>query len=64
MARKITRRLKIVHPECAGIDIGGSRHYVLVDPQRSGEPVRSFGSFTDELTSVGKGLLGSMLGKR
>jgi len=56
MARKITRRLMIVHPECAGIDIGGSRHYVAVDPQRSEEPVRSFGSFTDELQAMGQWL--------
>ena len=56
MARKITRRLKIVHPECAGIDIGGSRHYVAVDPERSDEPVRSFGSFTDELQAMGQWL--------
>jgi len=53
MARKNPRRLKIIHPDCAGIDIGGSRHYVAVDPERSDEPVRSFGSFTDELEAMG-----------
>ena len=56
MGRKVTRRLEVVYPDCAGIDIGGSRHYVAVDPGRSEEPVRSFGSFTDELERMGRWL--------
>jgi len=56
MGRKAARRLEVVHPDCAGIDIGGSRHYVAVDPERSEEPVRSFGSFTDELERMGRWL--------
>lgn len=56
MARKSTRRLEVIHPDCAGIDVGGARHYVAVDPGRSEEPVRSFGSFTDELESLGRWL--------
>ncbi len=44
MARKSrrTRRLRVVNPDCA-IDIGKDRHFVAVDPERSDEPVRSFG---------------------
>ncbi len=56
MRRKVTRRLEIIHPDCAGIDIGGSRHFVAVDPSRSEEPVQSFGSFTDELERMGRWL--------
>lgn len=56
MARKVTQQLEIVHPDCAGIDIGGSKHFVAVDPARSDEPVRSFGSFTDELERMGRWL--------
>jgi len=56
MARKVTRRLEVVHPDCAGIDIGGSRHHVAVDPGLCDEPVRSFGSFTDELERMGRWL--------
>lgn len=54
--KKKARRLKIVHPDCAGIDIGGSRHFVAVDPGCTGEPVLSFGAFTDELQHMGRWL--------
>ena len=39
--------LHVVHPECAGIDIGGSFHLVAVSPHRDDEPVRKFEAFTD-----------------
>ncbi len=37
MARKGRRkqRLKVVNPDCAGIDIGKDRHLVAIDPARS-----------------------------
>jgi transposase len=53
MGRKTTQRLTIVHPDCAGIDIGGKSHFVAVDPALSDEPVRSFDSFTDDLERMG-----------
>lgn len=56
MTRKVRQRLEVVHPDCAGIDIGGSKHFVAVDPGSSDEPVRSFGSFTDELERMGRWL--------
>jgi transposase len=56
MTRKSMRRLEVIHPDCAGVDVGGSRHYVAVDPGRSDEPVRSFGTFTDELEAMGRWL--------
>ncbi len=54
MARKSrrTRRLRVVNPDCAGIDIGKGRHFVAVDPERSVEPVRSFGAFTRDLEAM------------
>ena len=54
MARKSrrTRRLRVVNPDCAGIDIGKDRHFVAVDPERSDEPVRSFGAFTRDLEEM------------
>ena len=54
MARKSrrTRRLRVVNPDCAGIDIGKGRHFVAVDPERSDEPVRSFGTFTRDLEAM------------
>ena len=56
MARKAAKRLEVVHRDCAGIDIGGSKHYVAVDPACCDEAVRSFGTFTDELESMGRWL--------
>lgn len=41
--------LDLVHPDAAGIDIGNSEHYVAIAPDRSEEPVRKFGCFTDDL---------------
>ena len=54
MARKSrrTRRLRVVNPDCAGIDIGKDRHFVAVEAERSDEPVRSFGSFTRDLEAM------------
>jgi transposase len=50
------QRLTIVHPNCAGIDLGSTAHYVAVDPSRSDEPVRRFGTFTDELQAMARWL--------
>ncbi len=53
MARKSKKqRLKIVHPRCAGIDIGSREHWVAVDPEHCEEPVRCFTSFTDDLQAL------------
>ena len=54
MARKPRRRqrLKVVHPNCAGIDIGKDHHFVAVDPERAAEAVREFGAFTRDLLEM------------
>ena len=54
MARKSrgARRLRVVNPDCAGIDIGKDLHFVAVDPERTEEPVRSFGVFTRDLEAM------------
>lgn len=53
MARKSKkRRLEIIHPNCAGIDIGSREHWVAVDPDRCEEPVRCFSTFTDSLEAM------------
>ena len=46
------QRLRVVNPDCAGIDIGKDRHFVAVDPERTEEPVRSFGAFTRDLEEM------------
>jgi len=50
------QRLTIVHPNCAGIDLGSRAHYVAVDPSRADEPVRRFGTFTDDLQAMARWL--------
>ena len=39
----------LAHPNAAGIDIGGSQHFVAVPADRDSAPVRQFTSFTDDL---------------
>ena len=47
MARKnMKKRLEIIHPHCAGIDIGSWEHWVAVDPGQDDEPVRCFSTFS------------------
>ena len=58
MAGKAAERLEVVHPDCAGIDVGKRKHYVAVDPSRFEDPVRHFGSFTRDLESMAEWLLG------
>ncbi len=41
--------LEVVHRDAAGIDIGNASHYVAIPPDRDGEPVREFGSWTADL---------------
>jgi len=53
MARKsMKKRLKIIHPHCAGIAIGSREHWVAVDPDQDDEPVRCFSSFSDDLYAL------------
>ena len=47
---KRTERLKVVNPDCAGIDIGKDRHFVAVE--RCAEPVWSFDGFTRDLNAM------------
>ena len=42
----------MVHPHAAGIDVGGSEHYVAIPPAPDVEPVRRFGCFTPELRAL------------
>jgi transposase len=40
---------RVVHPNAAGIDVGGDTHVVAVPTDRDAEPIRSFGVFTCDL---------------
>jgi len=51
------KALEIVHPDAAGIDVGGSEHWVAVSPERDAEPVRSFGCFTADVREMAEWLV-------
>jgi transposase len=46
------RRLKVLYPDCAGIDVGSREMWVAVDPERTAESVRRFGTFTADLDEL------------
>ena len=57
MARKSNKqRLKIIHPHCAGVDVGSREHWVAVDPDCCEQPVRCFTTFTDDLRALAEWL--------
>jgi transposase len=51
------KALEIVHPDAAGIDVGGSEHWVAIGPDRDPEPVRRFGCFTADVREMGRWLV-------
>jgi transposase len=51
------KALEIVHPDAAGIDVGGSEHWVAISPDRDSEPVRRFGTFTADLHEMARWLV-------
>src|SRR5215469_6250063 len=51
------KTLESVHPDAAGIDVGGSEHWVAIRPDRDPEPVRRFGCFTVDLREMARWLI-------
>jgi transposase len=51
------KALDIVHPDAAGIDVGGGEHWVAISPDRDPEPVRRFGCFTADLRELARWLI-------
>jgi len=49
--------LEVVHPDAAGIDIGGREHWVAVSPERDPQPVRCYGCFTADLQEMARWLV-------
>ena len=45
----------ILHPHAAGIDIGATEIYVCVPLDRDPQPIRRFGTFTEDLRAVPRG---------
>lgn len=50
--RKIIGDLIIVNPDAAGIDAGSEEHWVSVPEDRDEQPVRAFGTFTEDLQAL------------
>ena len=57
MAMRVTKALNIQHPNAAGIDIGGSSHFVAVPPEHAELSVREFGCYTEDLNAMAAWLL-------
>ena len=51
------KALEVVHPDAAGIDVGGSEHWAAINPERDAEPVRRFGCFTADLREMARWLV-------
>lgn len=49
--------LSLIHDRAAGIDIGSTFHVVAIPPELDAEPVRTFGTFTQELHRLAEWLV-------
>ncbi len=50
--RKVSRSATKLNPNAAGIDLGSTIHYVAVAPEHDENPVRHFGTYTEELQAL------------
>jgi transposase len=49
---KEKKAFPIIHPNAAGIDISSKEHFVAVDPNSISQPIKAFGSYTDDLEAM------------
>jgi transposase len=49
---KFKQIFELAQPNAAGIDIGATSHFVAVPPERDGQPVREFLTFTEDLHAL------------
>lgn len=52
-----TAALPVLNPNAAGIDIGATSLFVAVPADRAAQPVRAFGTFTEDLIAIAEWLL-------
>lgn len=50
--RQSTSLIEHINPDVAGIDLGSREHHVAVPPERDPDPVRRFGTTTDQLKAL------------
>ncbi len=55
--RKIIGEFDVVNPNAAGIDAGSEQHWISVPEDRTGQPVRAFGTFTEDLHALANWLV-------
>jgi transposase len=55
-SRPTAQGLPVIHPDTAGIDIGATALYVAVPSDRDTKPVRTFGTFTEDLRQLAEWL--------
>src|SRR5436190_11370358 len=51
------KALDVVHPDAAGIDIGGGEHWVAISPERDEQPVRCFECCTADVEQMADWLI-------
>ena len=51
-ARTGRSKLEVMHPDAAGIDVGGSMHFVAVPNEAAEQSVRQFGVYTRDLQAM------------
>jgi hypothetical protein len=55
--KKPIEPIEIVHPNAAGLDIGAREIYACVPPDRAGETIKVFGTFTPDLKQLADWLI-------
>lgn len=50
--QKILEPMQVIYPNAAGLDIGSTEIMVAIPPDREGETVRSFGTYTPDLKAL------------
>lgn len=50
--KRVIESMPVIQPDAAGIDVGSRTHWVAVPADRSDEPVREFGTFTQDLREL------------
>jgi transposase len=54
---KVAAKLEVVHPDAAGVDVGGSSHHVAIRDDAPGKTVNEFGCYTKDLHEMADWLL-------
>jgi transposase len=48
----VNQNWPVLHPDCAGIDLGSREHWVAIPPDRAADTVRRFGATTPDLEAL------------